>query len=182
MSRENKKIKVCVVVISKPYVIIFYRGEFFMKKILVLLLSVSLLVLSCTDSGSDSTTASEPKSKFHVTYKGIKSGSNPVDTTEYSSGDEVILASGDNVDICNSAGTGLLFFKAWSDGTKEYQAGDTYVITADVTFTAEYNDVPCQNGCEDGVCKVRGCDSNQQCSDRTDGKTVCGADGNCVEP
>lgn len=152
-----------------------------MKKIILLLLSVSLLVLSCTDSGSDSTPEAEKKTKFHVTYTGCKSGSNPVDTNEYSSGDEIILPTGDG-SFCSSGGGNSLTFMGWKVGKDLYKAGITYVITGDVTFTAEYNDVPCQNGCEDGVCKVRGCDSDQQCANRTDGKTSCGPDGNCVAP
>ena len=153
-----------------------------MKKIIVLLLAISLLVLSCTDSGSGSTSEAEPKTKFHVTYTGIKSGSNPVDTNEYSSGDTVTLAAGDG-SFCSSGGDHSLTFMGWKDENNTYKAGSTYIITGDVTFTADYNDVTCDYGCSNGVCKIPGCDSDAHCAGNADGKTKCDtASHTCVAP
>lgn len=151
-----------------------------MKKILVLLLSVSLLLISCTDSGADSQPAAEPKAKFHVTYSGVENGSTPEDTNEYSAGDKVTLASVEKDSFCSN--NNVFIFKGWKIGDTVYEAGSSYVISNDITFTASYESKPCMFGCDSaiGAC-VTGCTSDAGCANNVDGRTKCD-DGTCVAP
>lgn len=81
-------------------------------------------------------TSGDVEQKYSVTYLngGATSGTVPTDNNEYDSGDEVTVLGN-----TGSLAKDGYVFAGWNDGINDFEAGDTFDITADTTLTAVWN-------------------------------------------
>ena len=97
------------------------------------------VLFTITEGGSSSSSSSSSSSAAPVTYTvtyangGATSGTVPADNTAYEAGDEVtVLGNTGNLDKNGYTFTG------WTDGNNNYEAGDEFNISSDVTLTATW--------------------------------------------